>query len=1758
MSSLLVRFAVPDDRGAIEAICLHEYEQLRARFDEIAPVKLIENALMAVVVTDADGAVLACAMFNDTPPATDLHAEPWFDALNGNRSDSSDESAAPLSSVNTLWLTFFVSEQEVSVEACNMLFQSTFSTLPDTEWIVYPQPSGVPMFEPIQSTFDLLNPDAIASADKSAETKWEAEEEGLEAWGGSSSPSTAAYLVLNRDKYVAPLTIREATIEDCDDLTIPLEAQSINLQSMFGSEYFIAELIRAQSEETRVFAAETKQIDEDGGEVNRALGVISVTSVVDPGMVKSMQQSFDLRAFGGLVKVDDSGGAPASLASAASKAAAAMSEEERAAADKAITSIEPVQWSAVLSFHLDPIVAMLEKWSEKVATNAGIDVAKLKKAKRALLLDGEVPVAEVKLKLTKLLLTLGDAAINQDVAERAVGPLIALLSVLAVNAAAAAEAEAAAAAEAEDAAAPAAEAATAAEDAVPESKEEPAPAAEADAADDEPAKEGDDAATAAAAESDAATAPAAASAAPAAKAATLKVPLRAVLDGIRCAPRIQAFTRWLRQHTKSEVLRTVGRAFSLETTLSPSTLCRHIGMMWMSERYVGVAGVGSGSSLATDAAVTFKSFGGANSKDEERTAAAILEDLYNATAMRAVLPSTSSSSSSVRLAAAEWMGKWWGCVIVDASKATFLAARRGTGASALAARLTKPDAQERGWIIVNASPAQVASVTEEVGAIALHLTLREEGRAAPPTLPAGLLDPLCSIVSIELSDGACKDIARLQRILLREVERTGASATLGCGQSLLQLEPQLSRVADLSTFALEYAEGAPNIFAIVFFCIDELYETRAVDMLQSAFDAFPDRDYCIITVPHTTHEPPLFRIFSRVDALPGSTYSHVLYVCHRFSLLALKEFTVRRATADDFPAIEQQLTPGINSAVRKSMVDAARQMLVDVTAVGGVAATKKSGDAGAGADGGGSLVERALAADVESIVGGADVGAAVRNRYSALATDGGDALLVAEVEGQVIGALVLRESAGTTGRGSDFIGNDIAAQFNLPDLVAGAEAHPPSERAAVTNLVMNPIFKWRRRFFIQEAMRLERKALLAMQVFPVGSTKGSGEGTPFELLEELVPLENREKAQLVDNGAAELEALLSAHCMALVTRRILAEPKRVNNARIVVAGTSDTALAIVSVLLSIAHLHLPNLTLLIESELPTGQVRAEMLTDLAAMLAPRTAFSARAIRAMALARRCNVLRGSIAGLDRVNKCVKLAPDSDGGSERWAGAPGMKKRGAKAALRLLPYDMLVLAPDVADVTRQRLSSGAEGSKVIKSAELYARMNVHFLTDVTSSKSAAAAVKEYGAAAAEFAAEEEKVDPTLVETARKRVAQRRSGALEPLPSPEALESGGPWAVVYGSSLRALSAVNALLVAGVPSRKIMYFRCAPVSLGDSNTQLMERVSKAISELGVVTVDRARLIGVERASGGNATSIATFGPAESLELAYAAAERKGEGSNAGRKQKKAAKQKSTMNPYASAIAIGQLSMSASASSSRRTGSAASSRSIGERGSTATKLEQDGTATKGGRSWPLEVPCGILLCADREEIDPTLFACIDRNGLPFDGHLVVNTKYQTIDESIYAAGPVAKPSRATRRPSPFSRFSPIEVATQLASSLLKVIDPETMEELDSQHMDRGHFGGEGLDEEEASVIDDEGVHHHHVRHLLLALLLRRLRRVVPLRKLILTVSSPPLPPPPPPTGTPRAPTAGHGRPSRPDVLRTWIRGLRGCPSALADDGCVR
>ncbi|XP_040285627.1 cilia- and flagella-associated protein 61 [Bufo bufo] len=111
-------------------------------------------------------------------------------------------------------------------------------------------------------------------------------------------------------------------------------------------------------------------------------------------------------------------------------------------------------------------------------------------------------------------------------------------------------------------------------------------------------------------------------------------------------------------------------------------------------------------------------------------------------------------------------------------------------------------------------------------------------------------------------------------------------------------------------------KGDVTAFCIQLFCIDEKHETRSIDFLSHVFGLFPDKEFCIITVPHLTPEFPLLQSFVRAVPLSTCTLPQELYIFHRAGLINLLQ--VRAAKSSDVPAVEKLIE---SLHLRKSILD---------------------------------------------------------------------------------------------------------------------------------------------------------------------------------------------------------------------------------------------------------------------------------------------------------------------------------------------------------------------------------------------------------------------------------------------------------------------------------------------------------------------------------------------------------------------------------------------------------------------------------------------------------------------------------------------------------------------------------------------------------------------------------------------------------------------------------------------------------------------
>ncbi|XP_044298957.1 cilia- and flagella-associated protein 61 isoform X2 [Varanus komodoensis] len=151
-------------------------------------------------------------------------------------------------------------------------------------------------------------------------------------------------------------------------------------------------------------------------------------------------------------------------------------------------------------------------------------------------------------------------------------------------------------------------------------------------------------------------------------------------------------------------------------------------------------------------------------------------------------------------------------------------------------------------------------------------------------------EEILAYTSLELPSGSERSMQESERSM-RESERSILKSTETLSTASFESEP----------FRAQY-KGAANAFCIQLFCIAEKYEARSLDFLHFVFSLFPDKDFCIITVPHLVPEFHLIQNFVRVVPFNHSTLDHELYVFHRSGLL--KSFLVRAAKSDDVSAVE--------------------------------------------------------------------------------------------------------------------------------------------------------------------------------------------------------------------------------------------------------------------------------------------------------------------------------------------------------------------------------------------------------------------------------------------------------------------------------------------------------------------------------------------------------------------------------------------------------------------------------------------------------------------------------------------------------------------------------------------------------------------------------------------------------------------------------------------------------------------------------------
>lgn len=117
-------------------------------------------------------------------------------------------------------------------------------------------------------------------------------------------------------------------------------------------------------------------------------------------------------------------------------------------------------------------------------------------------------------------------------------------------------------------------------------------------------------------------------------------------------------------------------------------------------------------------------------------------------------------------------------------------------------------------------------------------------------------------------------------------ESEGRAIGIACVSSEVQREELVDAFHDLAAFTGEQGEtdkgstveGAGEQFllskavCVTLFCLAREYHHRSIDFLKPMLDAFPDKDYVLLTQPFAAPATPLLDYFVQVPPRPQSNF----------------------------------------------------------------------------------------------------------------------------------------------------------------------------------------------------------------------------------------------------------------------------------------------------------------------------------------------------------------------------------------------------------------------------------------------------------------------------------------------------------------------------------------------------------------------------------------------------------------------------------------------------------------------------------------------------------------------------------------------------------------------------------------------------------------------------------------------------------------------------------------------------------------------
>lgn len=438
-----------------------------------------------------------------------------------------------------------------------------------------------------------------------------------------------------------------------------------------------------------------------------------------------------------------------------------------------------------------------------------------------------------------------------------------------------------------------------------------------------------------------------------------------------------------------------------------------------------------------------------------------------------------------------------------------------------------------------------------------------------------------------------------------------------------------------------------SFFAISMLCIDSKYDTCCLQLLQRGFEAFPCKNFALLTLPSTCPEPSVLSMFTIVPAKSLSS-SSVLYLMSRGVLSYFMSF---RSPDTPYTAIslERYSTTDLDTLIDRNNVSSSALLAPFVQ----------------------SLDPFARAYIFDEFL-------AIKEDVDVVISDGPSHLLFLIVEitsdqSTCIGYLSLTRR----GLSDRFNASELKEHFVLdPTLLVTRYYRIASmDQLVLSQFVLKPMYAKCAGFIMQEAMRICRKTCFFYPVCGHDALKSKLMNGSRDILFQQFPFPSPRRRiqspeELNDNRMNKGMDIIG---LIVMTKRLFSERKVIVNHRIVIVGVSDTSITMLEKLVTIPYLYFTNITLVSPNGL---EVAGQGISS--ANFVRRSLFTRSQVARLCLERFLRVSSSKVVRIDRVSKAVLLSDRS-----------------------IIPYDSLILTTGLQDQTCHALgySSSLDGERYV---------------------------------------------------------------------------------------------------------------------------------------------------------------------------------------------------------------------------------------------------------------------------------------------------------------------------------------------------------------------------------------------------------------------------------------------------------------------------